>query len=159
MPVTQPTLIVQVVAAVSSAAATVTGSVSLRDGTPVQPPVGSAPGDVDGCFSVTGTVTAGTPVQVDLTALRDPVGAPLTVGHVVALKASNTGSAGNLSVGGGTSPALPALPVPVSPGSSAVVHDAGGTLLPVAAGSTQYVQLAASAGTVPFTLSGLTRSL
>jgi hypothetical protein len=48
--------------------------------------------------------------------------------------------------------------VPVSPGGTAAIADPAGTLLPIVSGTTQYLQLTASAGTVSYSVSGLTRS-
>jgi hypothetical protein len=160
MSVSSPQLTVSLSANVALSGTNVSGSIAVSDLTRLGIPSGSTSGSADGAFALSGTVTAGTPVTIDLAALHDPLGNAITAGHLVAMKVSNTSAtgAGNLTYGGGTDPAANTGSVPVSPGGTAAIADPAGTLLPIVSGTTQYLQLTASAGTVSYSVSGLTRS-
>jgi hypothetical protein len=135
------------------------GTLFVSDQNTVSLTTGSAVGSGDGAYSVSGNVSAGTPVVLNLASATDPVGNPLTVGHIVALLITNTSAAGggNLSHGGGTNPIYSAAPLPVTPGDS-YAQTFNGSGLVVTSGSAQNLQLTASAGTVSYKVTAIVRS-
>jgi hypothetical protein len=69
---------------------------------------GNSPGNVDRCFSEPFTVTAGTPLTINLSTALDPIGNALAMLHVTSILVENdsTTAGQNFTVGGGTNPAL-----------------------------------------------------
>jgi hypothetical protein len=91
-----------------AAPATVSGNVNH---TPSETPtVGSSSGNVNKAYSVAGTVTSGSPVDIDLTAVTDPLGASLNFSqvHAILLENLSTTAGQDLTLGAGTNPLLAA---------------------------------------------------
>lgn len=69
---------------------------------------GNSVGSVDGCFSESFTVSAGTPLTITLPSATDPLGNALAMVHVTSVLVENdsTTAGQGFTVGGGTHPVL-----------------------------------------------------
>lgn len=141
---------------VTSPVSTVKGTTSVLDQTVLNPSILSTAGGVDGCYTTTGSVTSGTPVTIDVTALVDPLGQAITAGHICGIKIANNSGANNLTHGGGSNPIYATQPLTIGPGDYFAQSLLGNSF--ATSGSVKNLQLAASAATINYTVTIFTRS-
>lgn len=141
---------------------------SLLDVLSPAPGIGSGAGNASGFYSNTLTVTSGTPYTLDVTSgslFVDPLGNPITAGHVIGVKVANLSvtSGQDLTIGGGSNPVLGSVlgfaqagDVSADPGFFMLYANNPGFAV---SGSAKILQVTAAAGTnVPFVLTMFTRS-
>jgi hypothetical protein len=122
-----------------------------------KPGAGTGAGNADGVSVLTGSVTTGTPVVINLTALKFPVGDAITAAYLAGLTIQNTSpSGGTLTYGGGTYPVI-AAGVPLGP-LDGFMQSFNGNPQIITGGSTNNLTLAASAGTINYYITIFTRS-
>lgn len=104
----------------------------------------------DGGFTITGTVTNGAPVTIDLSS-STMLGTAFSIDRIIAIKITNTGTAGVISHGGGSSPIYATQPLGIGPNNDFFAHSlvsnplsvngvyGHNLLLSVDTGSTTYV--------------------
>ena len=101
-----PSLIAQITAALTSGAAPAIGSAAVNHNFTRSVTVGTTAGTASKVYSAAFTVTAGTPLLIDLTSVIDPLGASLTFASVTGLMVTNdsTTAGQDFTLFGGTNP-------------------------------------------------------
>ena len=120
--------------------------------------IGTAAGNVNLVYSSALTVTTGTPLVLDLTALLDPLGGTVNFVHVCAVMITNGSvTAGqDFTVGGGTTPVFAALPLLQANGGNLQLINANPGWATSGANNLKFTVAAGTA--VPFTLTILGRT-
>lgn len=139
------------------------GSQSINDTTQNQVPIGSAAGSADGLITGLVNVVSGTPLLIDLTNPTasgfDRFGVAAPAGHLVGIKITNQSTTPTdiITLGGGTNAILATQSLTIGLGASFEWDDfvTGGLLI---SSTTKIIQLVAAAGTIPVSISLVTRS-
>lgn len=85
-----------------------------------RPAVGTSSGNADLLYSAVVSVTAGSPLDIDLTSLVDPAGNSISIAHLLYYVVENTATVNDLAIGGGSNPIwASADPKPITPGNFA----------------------------------------
>ena len=110
--------------------------------------VGNASGQVDVVYCGNFTITAGTPLTINLGTCLDPLGGNASMLHVAVIIVANTNSSGgNLTIGGGTDPVLGSDVNTIMPGGVIFkINQSPG--YPVVASASDTLTITASIGTV-----------
>jgi hypothetical protein len=109
---TSPQIAAAIQAGLAGGAAPAPSTSNVNHSAALTPAVGGSAGQVNKIYSAAFTVTTGTPLSIDLTALTDPLGAALNFTNVAAILISNDSvvAGQDFSVGGGTNGLFTAAP-------------------------------------------------
>lgn len=121
---------------------------------PTAPGVGAVAGSVDRCYAGTYSVTSGTPVTINLLTALDPCGTAAGIVYIedILIENDNTTAGQDLTVGGGTHPALGTDSYTVQAGTSASNVGAAQLHFPtglhIVTSSSDTLTLTAASGTI-----------
>jgi hypothetical protein len=130
-----------------AAPAIVTSQVNHQPNLPIGP--GNTAGNVDRCFSESFTITAGTPLTINVATATDPLGNALGIVHVSSILVENdsTTAGQDFTVGGGTHPVLGTDQATAQANGGAVCIVNPNPGYAVVSGASDTLQISVAAGT------------